>query len=245
MLAYVYDGSFDGLLTSIFEAYRRKEQPGLVLSRISLQYSLLDEYVFIESDPAKADRVYSSIGRDISYEALQHVYNVFLSEDPGCGTKIYKYLSLGWQVGRKLDLYLSDDRVLDVHSISQRVGHEVHKMMGFVRFRLVDGGIYYASICPDNNIAELLAPHFAERLADQKWIIHDTRRDIAALFNGMEWFISDFTVDDLPADTKEETEYQKLWKEFFRTLSIPSRENPKLQRQLMPRRYWKNLIEKT
>ena len=244
MLAYVYDGSFEGLLTAIHEAYYRKQVPGHVLSIRNLQYNLLDEYVHIDTDPEKSDRVYSSICENISCEALQHVYHVFLSEHVDAGTIIYNYLRYGWRVGSKVDLHISDDRVFKVHEISLRVEHEIHKMMGFVRFRQVEGGLFYAPIKPDNNIVELLAPHFAERLAGQSWVIHDVGRDIAALYNTRSWVVSDFSVEELPAPTEEETESRKLWKEFFNTLAIPSRYNPRLQRQLMPRRYWDYLVEK-
>lgn len=244
MLTYVYDGSFEGLLTSIHEAYYRRQEPGMIKNRENLQCSLVDEYVQIETDAAKSDKVYRSIIEKISTEALHHVYHVFLSEDEAAGTLIYNYLKLGWKAGSKVDFYLSDDRVHKVHAISQRVEFEHHRLLGFLRFRQVEGGIYYASCKPDNNLVELLAPHFAERLQDQSWIIHDVGRDIAALYNKKSFIISEFSVDDIPGTTEEENEYQKLWKQFFTTLSIPSRNNPKLQRQLMPRRYWDYLIEK-
>lgn len=244
MLAYVYDGSFEGLLTAIYEAYYRRRTPELVLNKKNLQFSLTDEYVYIDTEPGKSDRVYRSIREKISSESLHHIYYVFLSEAPEAGTIIYNYLRYGWKIGSRLDLHISDDRVFKVQAISQRVGHEVNKLMGFVRFRQVQGGLFYAPIKPDNNIIALLAPHFAERLADQSWILHDVGRDIAALYNQKTWVVSDFSVDELPAPTQEETENNKLWKEFFNTLAIPSRYNPKLQRQLMPRRYWDHLVEK-
>lgn len=244
MLYYIYDGSFEGLLTAIYEAYYRGDPPCGIVYGGNLQHGLLDEYITINTDEEKSDRVYCSISRKISGEALQHIYHVFLSEVPEAGTLIYNYLRLGWKIGSNVDLHLSDDRVLDVHKISLRVEHELHKMMGFVRFSQVEGGIFYAPIGPDNNIVELLAPHFAERLADQNWIIHDVKRELAAFYNKKDWVIASFTTDELPAATKEETEYRELWKEFFNTLAISSRYNPKLQKQLMPRRYWKYLTEK-
>jgi probable DNA metabolism protein len=244
MLAYIYDGSFEGLLTAIFEAYCRERKPELILSKKNLQFSFLDEFIAIGTEPEKSDRVCRSIRENISRGSLRHVYLVFLSEHPEAGTIIYNYLKYGWKVGSRVDLHISDDRVFKVHDISRRVELELHKLMGFVRFRQVEGGLYYAAIKPDNNIVELLAPHFAERLADQRWIIHDAGRDVAALYNTRTWVVSDFSADELPAPTEEETENSRLWKEFFNTLAIPSRYNPKLQRQLMPKRYWDHLVEK-
>lgn len=244
MLVYVYDGSFEGLLTAIFEAYYRKERPDAVLPEYNLQTDLLAAYFYIKTDPLKSDRVYASIWKNISDEALKNVYYTFLSEDPDAGTLIYRYLRLGWKLGGRVDDHLSDDTVFKVMDISRKVGHEVHIMTGFVRFRQVRGGIFYSSISPDNNIIELLAPHFADRLSDQKWIIHDVKRELAALYNMREWIISEFSADDIPAVTDDEKLYSQLWKRFFTTLEIPPRSNPKLQRQLLPRRYWDHLTEK-
>lgn len=244
MLIYVYDGSFEGILTSVFEAFSRKETPDAILPEDGLQQDLFASYSFIQTDPAKSDRVYTSIWKNISEDALKNIYHVFLSEDPDAATLVYRYLKLGWKMGSSVDMFLSDDTVFKIMDINRRVGFEVHRMTGFVRFRQVGEGIYYSSISPDNNIVELLAPHFAERLSDQKWIIHDVRREIAALYNLKEWIVSEFSADEIPDVTDEEKLYSKLWKRFFATLEIPSRSNPRLQRQLLPRRYWVHLTEK-
>jgi len=244
MLIYVYDGSFEGILTAIFEAFYRKEEPDAILSENGLQYDLTASYSFIVTDPAKSDRVYASIRHNISEDALKNVYHAFLSEEHDAATLIYRYLKMGWKMGGRVNLHLADSTVLKIQGISQRVENEVHRLMGFVRFRQVEGGIFYSTISPDNNIAELLAPHFAERLSDQKWIIHDVKREIAALYNMKNWIISEFSAKDVPESTSDEKRFSSLWKEFFIALEIPSRVNPKLQRQLMPRRYWDHIIEK-
>jgi probable DNA metabolism protein len=244
MIAYVYDGSFEGLLTAIYEAYYRKEVPDCIVSEQGLQQDFLAQYTHIVTDPVKSDRVYESVWSKISQEALKNIYYAYLSGDPEAGTIIYRYLRLGWKMGSNVDLNLADDTVFKVMDINRRVEFEVHRLMGFIRFRQVEGGIYYSSVSPDYNVVELLAPHFAERLSDQKWIIHDEKRELAALFNMGKWIMSEFSADDIPDDTSDEKQYKKLWKEFFNTLAIPSRTNPKLQRQLMPRRYWEHLPEK-
>jgi probable DNA metabolism protein len=38
--------------------------------------------------------------------------------------------------------------------------------------------------------------------------------------------------------------YQKLWKSYFKHITIQERKNLRLQRQHMPRRFWKYLPEK-
>lgn len=43
---------------------------------------------------------------------------------------------------------------------------------------------------------------------------------------------------------ENEVLYQRLWKRYFKAITIRERINPKLHRQHLPRRYWKYLTEK-
>jgi probable DNA metabolism protein len=242
-LNYIYDGSFEGLLTCIYEAYYRKEKPARVLKNETIQQGLLDTNVYIPSDPEKAGKVYNSIIGKISPEAMQNAYYAYLSNDENTGTYVYNYIRLGFKLGGKVDLYLADDRVLKIHEISRRVSSERHLMLGLIRFRQIRGEIYYASYKPDNNITALLAPHFADRMSDQNWVIHDVKRNIAALYNKEKWVITDISSDSFNF-SEEEMDYQGLWKDYFKNIAIQDRINPRLQRQHMPKRYWEYLIEK-
>jgi len=203
------------------------------------------KYVHISTDFDKSQRVYNSIIHKISQDALDNIYHVFLADkDKENSTIIYEYLKLGWKVGKNVDLYLSDDRVLRVHQIRQRVGLEVHRMMGFLRFSLLEGNIYYAPIEPDNNILPLLAPHFAERMADQNWLIHDKSRELAALYNCREWMLVDANPGRIPGIDTNEKFYRDLWKEFYNAVTIGERYNLDLHKRLLPVRYWRHLTEK-
>ncbi|HHV97404.1 MAG TPA: DNA metabolism protein [Clostridiaceae bacterium] len=245
MVCYTYDGSFEGLLTAIYEAYYRKEKPVKILQEENLQPSMLYTYIHIATDIEKSQKVYNSIMEKISEDALDNIYHVFLADrEYERGTIIYNYLRLGWKIGRNIDLHLSDDRVMKVLKIRQRVEREVHRMMGFVRFSLVGGNIYYAPIEPDNNILPLIAPHFAERLSDQKWIIHDKARELAALYNTRDWLIVEADLGKIPIIDAGEKHYRDLWKEFYNSVAIKERYNLSLHKKLLPVRYWRNLTEK-
>ncbi len=47
----------------------------------------------------------------------------------------------------------------------------------------------------------------------------------------------------LHADYNEQN-IQNLWKQFFDSIAIKDKIKPRLQRQFLPKRYWKYLIEK-
>lgn len=244
MLYYIYDGSFDGLLTAIYEAYYRREQPDRITSEADIQQSFMINKVYIQTDTEKARKVYNSIQSKISAQALENVFYAFLSEDDDSSTAIYQYLRLGWKIGKDIDSHLSNDAVLKVHSICRKVRRENHAMLGLIRFRRLENDIYYSQIEPEYNIIGLAAPHFASRLSNENWVIHDLKRGIAAMYNKNEWIIKDVdTVDELKFEEDEEM-YQQLWKEYFKSIAIKNRINPKLQKRNMPMRYWKHLIEK-
>lgn len=244
MLKYVYDGSFEGLMTAIYEAYYLRQEPDAIVPKYEFKEELFSSMVHIETELEKAKKVITSIKDKLSPSVLLEVFYVFLSEKEGSSTLIYQYLKMSWQAGGNISGNLSDNLVRKINQICQQVKLERHRMLGLLRFRLVAGDIYYATMEPDNNILALIAPHFVRRLADQNWIIHDLSRGLAALYNQKDWVV---TTTERPLELVEQEKeefYQELWREYFTRVAVEGRINPRLQRQFMPTRYWKHLIEK-
>ncbi|WP_406243423.1 TIGR03915 family putative DNA repair protein [Tissierella carlieri] len=244
MLHYIYDGSFDGLLTSIYEAYYGREDIDDIVPEDSMEENFLVQKVFISTDGEKSRKVYEAIKNKISEEALKRVFYAYLSELPRHGITILKYLQLGFKFGPQVDLNLSNDIILKMDNINYKVGMEKHRMLGLIRFKQLENGILYSSIEPDYNIVGLLAPHFASRMMNENWAIHDVKRGIGVLYNKKEWVIKDIEVTDSLIIKEDEEDYQELWKAYFKSIAIQSRINPKLQKRNMPMRYWKHLVEK-
>lgn len=244
MTVFLYDGSFEGILTSVYEAFYSKNKPDKILHRNNLEMNLMDTYINIETNFEKSDKVYRAALEKISPLAVETAFHIYLSEDWDSGTLIYNYLKLGFKLGTRLDMFLGDDTVLKVQRISRRVSFEVHRFTGLLRFRKLNGDIYYASYEPDNNITLLLAPFFKDRLNDQRWIIHDIRRNLAAVYNLEEWIITETLPGNLPSPANGEEFYELLWREYFKAMAIKERINPRLQKNHMPVRYWKYLTEK-
>lgn len=247
MVGYIYDGSFEGLLTAIYDVYYRWQVPEFIISQESYEHdfegSLFAAPVEIATDSAKAEKVYVSIKKKISAQALFHVSYAFLSEAKGMEMDIYRYLRLGWKIGEEIDQHLFDRHVQQIHRLSSKVRLERHRMLGLLRFRLLNEGVYYGSFEPDHNIVALLAPHFAERMAQNNWVIHDVRRGIAALYNQQEWILTQIQGPEEIKFAQDEETSQGLWKEYFKSVAISGRINPRLQKRCMPKRYWKHLVE--
>ncbi|AEV68016.1 TIGR03915 family putative DNA repair protein [Acetivibrio clariflavus] len=244
MINYLYDGSFEGLLTSIYEAYYRHEQPDHIYYSDYIQVNLLDTNIQITTDSEKAAKVYDSIGQKISHQALKNVYHAYLSELNDIEIKILNYVRLGFKKGKEVDLYLSDDRVLAIHTAAKKVTRECHLMVGLLRFKQLENDIYYAQYKPDHNITPLISGHFVDRFSDQKWVIHDVKRKYAAVYDQKSCIFTDISDEMVPLISYTSDNYEKLWKNYFTNICIKERINPKLQKHNMPVRYWEFLTEK-
>lgn len=241
-MIYVTDGSFEGILTAVFEVYEKKEIPESIVSRDSYQMSLDTDVREIDTNEGKAGRVYNTVIEKMSYEALETMYKAWLSEHCDIGTALYKYIRIGLKMGRKILSYLQNPDVLMVHDLAYKVSGEAHRFLGILRFKKLNSGLYYSKIEPDNNITMLIAEHFKERLSDQPWIIHDAKRNVFALYdtNQVIFIKEDISI---PIDNGDDKTFEELWKNYFNAIAIENRRNPKLQKQFLPRRYWKNLTE--
>jgi len=246
---YLYDGTFEGFLTCIFAHYYEERAAGIYRLE-NYQSSLLSASRFIAADEEKAAKVYEAIGKKISKENLRRVYRVFLSSDEEKENKLLRYIQLGFQVGPGISLLHSDPVVFAVQQCEHKVSYETHRIKGLARFSALKNSasengkeILYCCLEPDHDILELIAGHFADRLKNDPFIIHDKTRNKAVISQGGSWCIAGFTDQDLPILGVGEREYRDLWKNYFETIAIRERINPKCQKRFMPVRYWKNLTE--
>ncbi|MGE5544298.1 MAG: TIGR03915 family putative DNA repair protein [Bacillota bacterium] len=251
-MEYLYDGSFDGLLTCIYHHYYLEAATG-IYQRESYQPTLLFSSMTVETDPALATRVYRAIEEKISSNALETVYRVYLSSSPQKENLILGYLRLGFRMGAKVDLFHSHPDVYPVHTLERKVTGEAHRLLGLVRFADT-GSFLYAVISPDHHVLPLMADHFVDRLAGERWIINDKKRKLAIIYHGIDhgnyespiqskWFMTDFPYNLDGTLTEEEQYWQGLWQTYFQKISIASRYNPRLQSRCVPYRYRKHLVE--
>jgi probable DNA metabolism protein len=250
---FLYDGTFYGLLTVVYEIYYSHSIPvdiRLTSATSDCQESFLGTDKPIITDSEKAEKVYNAISNKISPEALDEIYHAYLSDVKGKELVIYNYIKLGFKIGKAIDSHLYTEEVSALHKLVKKVTREVMNMVGFIRFTYINN-FYYAVYEPDHNISELIAPHFADRFADQYFIIHDIRRNIAIIYDTKEWLLTSFHEAELQSLKTSSEElasnndicYEKLWKEYFVNVAIKERKNERQQKMHMPKRYWKNMLE--
>ncbi|MBZ9635440.1 TIGR03915 family putative DNA repair protein [Clostridium sp. FP1] len=241
MVRYIYDGSFDGFLSVIYDCYYSRV-PESIERESDYNFNILYEDIVIGTDMAKSGKVYRAILEKISQDTLVYVYQAFLSEEHGIELNLFRYIQLGFKLGSKVNDFLTEETVNEVQKISRKVGFEAHRFLGLVRFQEFKG-ILYAAIEPTHNIVELIGSHFSLRLKNEKWVIHDVKRKIGIVYENNEMILRDLKFEKLESHEEEELFYQNLWKAFHKSISIEERSNERLQMQHMPKKYWNNLTE--
>ena len=252
MIPLVYDGSFEGLLTAIFEVYEYKLADPVITTAERLNNSLFGTTHITHADHAKAERVLKKLKEKLSRGALAQIYHAHLSEIDGIENYILRYIQYALSTNTAIENNFAHPDVLMLRQTSQKVRREKHRMEAFVRFQLTKDGLYYALIQPDFNVLPLISKHFKDRYADQRWLIYDTHRKYGLFYDleqvtevKMEFDLDTqnnnqlFTIHD-----EKEDLYQTLWHQYFSSVNIAARRNMKLHIKHMPKRYWKNLVEK-
>lgn len=244
MITFLYDATFEGLLTAIYEGYYSPLKPDRIELPDHRQEALMDQVIWIETDTVKSAKVNEAIVKKLSKEILEHILHAWLTEDPAAGTVVYTFIKHAFKAGPSCISHESHPAVNPLLRLSRAVTRESHRLLGLVRFMELESGIYYSRFEPDYNVLMILAAHFAERLGDQIWVLHDARRGLAAFYNKESWHITEVPMPDDLVLHADETLMQEYWQEYFRRIAIKERSNPNLQRQFMPKKYWKYLTEK-
>ena len=240
-LVYAYDGSFEGLMCCVFESYECKEIP-CIIRPPSVQQILFDTAKWIETDTHKADRVYNSIHIKISSEAQELVKLGYLTCAPNKELLILNFLRLGFKHGGKVMSMLTDDTVCSLQKVVRHLTSESHKFKGFVRFSVYNE-VLVAVIEPKNHVLPLLSPHFCDRYRNERFMIYDKTHGMALIYQSKTAELIPIEELTLPEIDSTEVEYRRLWKQFYKTIAIEGRKNPRCQKTLMPKRYWGQMTE--
>jgi len=240
-LAYLYDGSFDGLMCCFYESYYEKELPSLIFSYNEAQETLFPVKE-IETDIFSAQKVEDSIKKSISGEALRLVRLCYYSGVENREIIILNFLRLGYKTGPSVTNMLADDTVHAITKIARTVSRESGYYKEFLRFSDYNGALV-AIIEPKSFVLPMIADHYCDRLPSEQFLIYDEVHKHALVHQNGE--IAIIPLDDikLPEACEKEEKYRALWKQFYNTIAIEGRINPKRRMGNMPKRYWKHLTE--
>lgn len=244
MKILIYDDTFEGLLTAIYDGFYSKKSPTSIYGKNETNAPLLlGDIIEIVTDKVKLKKVRDAIINKLDLLALKKIYMVYLCNEKDKAMIIFEYLKIAFKLGHDVHSFLNIYAIRLVDDINRRVSMECHRFEGFVRFNYIDEKFLYSSIEPDNDILELLGDHFKNRFSSEYFIIHDISREKALIYNGILYEIIAMDKDTYEKLKSYEDEYANLWKSYFKSTTIEERRNLRLQCRMMPKRYWKHILE--
>ncbi len=252
MTYLIYDGSFEGLLSAIFEVYALQVKEPRIRSQQHVIGQLFSNTLNVPYNEEKANRVSAKVKILLGREGLNALWKATLSEREGIEDTVLGVVAYALETKKNILGDFGHPDVLALQEVLKKIGRERHRMTAFVRFALGNDGVFYSGIEPDFDVLPLIMDHFKKRYADQKWLIFDKKRRYGIYYDlqrvvtvEVQEVVNSLypAVLELQWDPSE-NEFQKLWKNYFKSTNIASRKNQKLHLQHVPRRYWKYLVEK-
>lgn len=257
MAAYVFDGSFVGLLSCIFRAFQFRQFDVELATDRAVQVLLFDDLIEVASDEHHAQRVWRGLQQQLSASTLQQLHYAYLSEQLVAWQHIFNFAVYAFQSPHNIEQDYGHADVLAVSQWAKQVGREKHRMEAFVRFKKCQDGLFLSLIQPDFDVLPIIERHFKSRYQDQRWLIYDEKRHYGIYYDLERLHQVDLDAKQLDRQIAtghsqqltieldaDELLYDQLWKDYFRSVNIEARQNIRLHLQYVPRRYWRYLNEK-
>lgn len=238
-MIYFFDGSKDGFLTAFLQAFPDKNA---ILTSKKTQLVLGDAPRFIQTNAPLAEKAKLRL-QTFDKHCLEDLDLLLRCGEEDHEQTAFEYFRFLAQTKYPVRDRLSVPEVFKAVAYIKKVRYEIHRFHGFIRFIESESGALYAPFSPDNDICDLLIPHFRARLPQFCFVIHDVKRKKAAVYDGENTFVAPLEQADILLSANEERR-QTLWKRYYSAVNIPSRERLRQMRGYMPERYWKFLPEK-
>ena len=249
MTTWLYDGTFDGFLSCVFDMYWQRKMTIRIRKEQEHIRGVYEDVMFMPTIIANADRVWAGLSKKADTEQLQQFFACYLSELPAEEDNMVGYIRY---IFDSVLPVADNSYIMHVDQLSRKVYKEKHRMESLVSFQLTKDNIYYAIISPDYNVLPLMVRHFREHYADQYWLIYDQRRRFGIYYNlqNVETVRLQFNPNfdaryhnSGNTWTPEDELYQQVWKACNKGAITVNGNDQRLQLQHMPRRYWKYLAE--
>ncbi len=247
-VAYLHDGSLEGLLSAVFKAYERRESPEDIVRESSYQPRLGQSALYVETDYSRADRVRKGVEKAVGKNAFTAIMRASTCDDYDTGAIVFSFVR--YCMARPMALKsqavldeLANPVVSDLLRLVKHALNESERMRQFVRFSQLENGVWYSRVNPNASVVPLVMGFFSARLNDQPFIIYDETHHLAGVYDGYRWQLVQGDAVEVPLATEHDKLMREAWKRFYDVLSIDDRYNPELRRHFMPARLWRNLPE--
>lgn len=231
----IYDGSFNGFLTVIYNAFDKKTNVIDIQKNHIAQRGLFSatETVFTKMD--KARKVWKGL-QNKNRSAIENIYFAFLSETNGIELVLYRYIKKLFSATDTLHLNFTTEAIARIAHLAKAVRKEKHRTEAFIRFQLTQDQLHFANISPEFDVLPLITKHFRSRCANQQWLIYDMRRKYGVHYNLKKTEIISLNLNGMYDNVIQEGNvfsgqyhnFEDLYNDYFKKTDIRARINAKL-----------------
>ena len=231
----LYDVTFEGFLSLVYEVYYKKLKPTKIYKTLPNEI-LFEEILEINSSKESGIKVLNAIKTKFPKEILEKILNIFMCDSKEFEMALLEYIVIGFKDSKQL-YNINNSCVFYLNNLEKELFRVTHKLTGFIRFEELEDKTLYAKIESKFNVVYFLGRHFLKRFNNQNFIIHDINRKIAFVKIENDFSVQEVAFFDEPNYSPNEEKFQKLWKSFFSGVTINERTNLKLQTQMVPLLY--------
>lgn len=257
MYVFVCEDSLEGIFTGVYDACASKlgHRNIRLVTGEPENYELFSEYISVIPSEEKTRKVIRTITSRFGMQFYESIYQAAMSGESRSNKKMDKadaiyetlLLALASGDGQKVLLSLGEPCVYRIFELCRATNREACHHLEFLRFSELENGVLFATIHPKDNVLPYLAEHFTDRLPMENFMIYDETHQSVAVHKASKKYMlvdaADLDLDKIKRYSSNELEYRQLWLTFFDHIAIESRRNPKLQMQLIPKRYWADTPE--
>lgn len=246
MIIYRCQDTLEGIFTGIYNVYEDKVPRKDAVLALDAEPVLFSQDREVMPDEVKTRKVAGTLLRRFGEADYESICMALSAPDEDKAQAVYRTVVQGLDgripKGHLLD-NLRDDEVLRTFQLAKAASRENCHLTGFARFRELENGILYSEIKPKYNIIEFLMIHFADRFPQENFILYDVGRKFFGLHPaGGRWYLRTGERPELQ-DSAQEKQYQDLFCHFCDRIAIRERENPVLQRNLLPLHFREYMTE--
>lgn len=260
ILTGVYDAWAEAVSSGLGHAHCRLETKRKLPERCFLggMESICEETLFeqielfyvyreVPTDLEKAEKVVRTLRKRLGEEVYECLCYAMASHEMDKAEAVYQTIAAGLSMkqGTRVLDKVTDPYVARCFDLKRSVSREINRELEFLRFQEMENGVLLAKIHPKNDVLMYLGSHFSDRLPLENFLIYDINRKKALVHEKQkDWYLIDVPEMDcerISCASAQEDYYQDLFRMFCHAISIKSRENKELQRQLLPL-YFRDLM---
>ena len=240
ILIFAYDGSYEGFLSAVFDAFSMKALPADIVVYDDMEPSLLKIH-YVATDFEHAERVRNGMRKRLGEKSFYMAEKAFLSDGSGKENAIMRFIWKAFKEDLSTGGKIGDEDVNRVFKMSIAVGNEAERFRQFARFSDSNGALV-SVIHPKHFVLPLIKSYFCSRIKNEHFMIFDAEHGAALIHSPQKTAIVPVESLELPENT-DDGFYSGLWKSYYRHIAIADRYNPKCRMTHMPKRFWQYLPE--